>query len=156
MAWPSSLTYVSPLACSARQSTHPRAAHLHTFPDARVPNLSQYPRRQSTIRHMGICSDVPGCVHTRYLDLNGNVDLTCVPMSQDFINFLSYSGPGPCVSVSSAPCLCIDLGECRGSVMKVVACRQCSPSKLHTHMLLNAGVLLSTRAFSHLPCVQRR
>ncbi len=151
-----------PLACSGRQSTHPRAAHPHTFPDARVPNLSQYPRRQSTIRHMAFCSDVPCGVHTRLLDLRHNVDLTCVPMSQDFINSLSYYGssgyfgPGPCVSVSSAPCLCIELGECRGSVMNVVACRQCSPSKLHTHMLLNAGVLLSTRAFSHLPCVQRR
>ena len=40
--------------------------------------------------------------------------------------------------------------------MNVVACLQCSSSKLHTHMFLNASVLLSTRAFSHFPCVKLR
>jgi hypothetical protein len=40
---------------------------------------------------------VPGGVYTRYLNLNGNDNLTCVPRSQDFIDSLSsYDGPDPC------------------------------------------------------------
>jgi hypothetical protein len=40
---------------------------------------------------------VPGGVYTRYLNLDGNDNLTCVPMSQDFIDSLySYDGPDPC------------------------------------------------------------
>ncbi len=49
-------------------------------------------------------------VFNRILKLWNNVwnNLTCVPMTQSFIDSIYYDGPSPC-AVSSAPSCCIDL-----------------------------------------------
>jgi hypothetical protein len=47
-------------------------------------------------------------VFNRRLELWDNANLTCVSMTQSFIDSISYNGPNPC-AVSSAPSCCIDL-----------------------------------------------
>ena len=54
----------------------------------------------------------------------------------EYDEYFYYNGPDPCAV------FLYRLEECRGSVMNVAACRHCSSSELHTHMFLNASVLL--------------
>ena len=55
-------------------------------------------------------ADSPVAWSRRGLRLDGNADLVCVPMSQDFLDSLTngYDGPDPC-EVSSSPSFRIDV-----------------------------------------------